>query len=88
MSTGSVISPIRVLRIKNGETRDEEGRRYGDDWVLADFGEDFDGDHYYLTTNRLHASEYARFTLFEPGNLSKFIQEQIDIFLQKGLTDT
>ena len=29
----------------------------GNNWMIADFGEDDDGNHYILTTNQVHASE-------------------------------
>ena len=30
---------------------------FGNNWMIADFGEDDDGNHYILTTNQVHASE-------------------------------
>ena len=32
-------------------------KNIGDNWLIADFGADEDGEHYILTTDRVHASE-------------------------------
>lgn len=48
----------RVLAVRNGE-KDAEGRGVGDDWLIADLGEDEDGTHYYVTTDRVPTSEYG-----------------------------
>ena len=34
----------------------------GDNWLVADFGADDDGQSYIVTTDRIHASESAEFT--------------------------
>lgn len=53
----------RILAIPEGEEKDAEGRGLGDDWLVADLGvhEDENGvftTHYYVTTDRVHASEF------------------------------
>lgn len=35
---------------------------FGDNWMIADFGVDQDGEHYILTTNFIHASELHEFS--------------------------
>ena len=53
----------RVLLIPHGQSgKDAEGRGIGDDWLLATMGY-FDADNgvgydAYVTTNRVHASDY------------------------------
>ena len=58
------VSPerFRVLCIPQGEKEDIEGRRLGDDWLIADFGLSNIGGHdfhIYVTTDQLDASEWA-----------------------------
>ena len=51
---------MRVLAIPVGSETDAEGRKLGDDWLVADFGEtevDNKFVHIYVTTDRVHASE-------------------------------
>lgn len=44
--------PIRILKIKTADGKDEVGRELGSDWLLASFGWDENTEHlYYLTTN-------------------------------------
>ncbi|HJV97443.1 MAG TPA: hypothetical protein VJ608_15475 [Albitalea sp.] len=50
-------SYVRVLALPKGAAADAEGRKLGADWVLADLGEDTAGTHYYVTTDRVRASE-------------------------------
>ena len=33
----------------------------GENWLIADFGEALDGNHYILTTNDVHASQLSAF---------------------------
>ena len=50
----------RVLAIPLGEDDDSEGRKLGDDWLIADFGVaelDELSYHIYVTTDRVRASE-------------------------------
>ena len=53
------MSWYRVLAIKEGETKDAEGRELHDDWLVADLGCDDDGTMIYVTTDRVHASEFG-----------------------------
>ena len=50
---------VRVLAIRQGKTRDGEGRCLGDDLLLADFGLDGNGTTYSLTTDHVRGSELA-----------------------------
>lgn len=47
----------RILALPEGEKRDAEGRALGDDWPIADLGEDDDGTHYWITTDQVQVSE-------------------------------
>ena len=68
----------RVLAIPEGAERDADGRGIGDDWLLADLGVDeSDGKlvHFYVTTDRIHASELASFRIFQPKRFAEWIVE-------------
>ena len=70
---------VRVLAIKAGEDKDAEGREYGDDWPLADFGaetDEVDVVHYFLTTNCLHGDEVPDF--LRPGQLARLMAAYIN----------
>ena len=54
-----------------GVTKVDTIENSGENWMLADFGVDSeDGEHYILTTNRVHASE-----LFLLGS----VREQVEL---------
>lgn len=40
----------------------------GENWLIADFGVDSDGEHYILTTDHVHASEMADYDLGAKGD--------------------
>ena len=54
------MNPLRILAIPHGSDVDKEGRKLGDDWLIADFGEtEIDNKfvHIYVTTDRVHLFE-------------------------------
>lgn len=69
---------VRVLKIPAGKETDEKGRKFGDDWMLADMGVAPDGTRYWVTTDSIHASEYGAFPIFQSDNLAEFLTEKIN----------
>lgn len=66
----------RVLAIPHGKEADADGRTLGDDWLRADLGCDDDGTHYYVTTDRVHASDsYSEHA--EPAEMARWIVDEL-----------
>lgn len=74
---------IRMLKIRDGEKKDAEGREVGDDWLLATLGATHDGYHIYLTTDCIRASEVGFIDLIQPEEMALWIVEH----LGKALVD-
>ncbi len=69
---------LRVLVIPHEAEKDSKGRGIGDDWLLADMGTDEDGNHIYVTTDRVHASEMAGMALLSPRELAVYLAENVN----------
>lgn len=69
---------VRVLVIPEKKKKDDDGRGVGDDWLLADLGVDPDGNHIYVTTDRVHASELAGLRILEPRDLAVFLVGKVN----------
>lgn len=76
-------SLTRVLILPYGKKQDADGRTLGEDWLLADFGETPDGDHVYLTTDRVRASEFGSYPILKSCNLARFLQSKIDLYIKE-----
>lgn len=70
------MSIVRILKIPRNSKEDNEGRKLGDDWLLATIGQDDEGNEYYITTDNLKASESL--PIFEPANFSNFVVDKIN----------
>jgi hypothetical protein len=58
---------VRVLAIKQGETKDKKGRGIGDDWLLCTMGLDSEDDHeYHVTTDCVHGSDLPYLETYLP----------------------
>lgn len=73
---------VRILAIPAGKKKDYLGKELGDDWLLATLGTGLgpDGEtecDYYITTNRVHASELDQ-PMFEPEGFCKFVVDKIN----------
>jgi hypothetical protein len=76
-----VSGPYRVLKIRNGETKDADGREVGTDWLVATLGADADDFHYYVTTDRVRGSELAdvaEICKSDPGDLARAIARMLN----------
>lgn len=50
---------VRALIVPKGEKKDSDGREFGDDHMLADLGESWEGATVWLTTDYVHTSEFG-----------------------------
>lgn len=59
--------PLTTEQLTTGPWKVEKvppgGKLSGDNWLVASFGEDYQGNKWYITTDHVHASEY----IGEPG---------------------
>lgn len=66
---------VRVLALPSNfkpDTKDAEGRTFGEDWQLADFGVAPDGKHYWLTTDHCHGTDVPE-VLDDPAKCAAYV---------------
>lgn len=68
---------VRLLVIPRGADADSDGRKVGDDWLLATLGSDDDGA-YYLTTDGVRASELGDWPGLRPRELGEWMVRRIN----------
>ena len=69
---------VKFLRIKNGDTKNEEGESVGDHWPIAFLGQDSEGYDWTVTTSYIRASELGEYELLDPETLAPFIVDAIN----------
>lgn len=69
---------FRVLKIPAGKEEDADGRGIGSDWLVADLFCDDAGTRYWLTTDYLHASDWADLPWSDPETLAQTIVEHLN----------